>query len=101
MTEFTYYQDIVDAKETLDYYRRSEVEYREAGNHYSVWMCMRRQGDYRWIVAAQESNEHEVALVVNGALVCTCGLMDSETRDDGNEAARAAFLSGPGHVDRS
>jgi hypothetical protein len=100
MTEFIYYQKYVDAKETLSYYKQLELSERAAGKGYSAWMCTRRQGEYSWIVAAQTRNEHLVAVVLDGALVCTCGLIDSESRDDGNEAAQAEFLGGPGHVDR-
>ena len=44
------------------------------------WIISRRVGDYFYFAECQREGRHEVAIVVNGINVCTCGLFD----EDGN-----------------
>lgn len=40
------------------------------------WMISRRISQFIYFAKSQQERRHEVALVVNGVSVCTCGLFD-------------------------
>lgn len=91
MSEPKYFEDLFNAAETL---RKYEAAYEKATG-YNKWMLGRREGEYDEFVSLQIKNVHQLAVVINGFLVCVCGLI-TEIESD-SEGSPTALLSAPGH----
>jgi hypothetical protein len=59
---------------------------------YGAWMHGRRMGEYRDQVWEQEFNIHSIAVVLEGKVVCSCGLVA-----DGDELSDS-YLFSDGHI---
>jgi hypothetical protein len=81
-----YDDDVRNAKKTAErfereYERRAKeaeaCQDKQAKNNllYGNWMISRRIGSYNYFCECQLEGRHEVAHVINGIEVCTCGLI--------------------------
>lgn len=82
-----YDEDVRNARKTAERFereyerRKKEAEACEDAKKRSAllfgnWMISRRIGEYYYFAKCQDKDIHEVAIVVNGVEVCTCGLFD-------------------------
>jgi hypothetical protein len=84
-----YDEDVRNAQKTAE---RFEREYERRANEAEIcsdekergsllfgnWMISRRISRFLHFAECQREGRHEVAIVVNGVNVCTCGLFDDE-----------------------
>ena len=107
INNYLYYEPIIESRKQYRYHESAREKYRallEAARSeeeraaiatkgaYNSWMHGRRMGDYRYRVWAQEFNIHSIAVVVDGKVVCCCGLLA-----DGDELSDTYLLS-DGHI---
>ena len=82
-----YDEDVRNARKTAERfereYERSAKEADICGDEkhrasllFGNWMISRRISQFIYFAKCQHERRHEVALVVNGVSVCTCGLFD-------------------------
>lgn len=82
-----YDEDVRNARKTAERFEREyakrakeaagcEDEQKRGGLLFGNWMISRRIGEYFYFAECQDKGIHEVAIVVNGVDVCTCGLFD-------------------------
>ena len=94
-----YWTSLLNIGKTVARYESQQREDRASGDPkraYDAWMCGRRVTQYVEHYDSQSQGIHEVALWVNGAPVCVCGLISPNecVRDDGE----AHLASIPGHI---
>ena len=82
-----YDEDVRFAAKTADRFERLKAdqaaeaeicpdENRKHSLLFANWMIGRRIVAFRRFAERQQAGKHEVAIVVNGVSVCTCGLFD-------------------------
>lgn len=95
-----YEDDVRNAKKTVERFERlyerrakeaeaSEDKQTKGNLLFGNWMISRRIGRFNYFHECQVAGTHEVAYLMNGKEVCTCGLI---AEGDGNVAGAAGHL---------
>lgn len=82
-----YDEDVCNARKTAERFEREyarrakeaaacEDEQKRGRLLFGNWMISRRITNFFYFAECQDRGIHEVAIVVNGVDVCTCGLFD-------------------------
>ena len=82
-----YDEDVRDARKTAERFEREYVRrakeaaacedsQKRGSLLFGNWMISRRISQFFYFAECQLEGRHEVAIVVNGVNVCTCGLFD-------------------------
>ena len=105
-----YDEDVRFAAKTADRFERLREEQRieaetcqdeekKSSLNYANWMIGRRIGNFRRFAECQLEGAHEVALILNGFRVCTCGLIsDVSAEDNDSDEADLEFANAEGHL---
>ncbi len=105
-----YDEDVRFAAKTADRFERLQAdqaaeaeicpdENRKHSLLFANWMIGRRVVAYRHFANCQLAGKHEVAHIVDGNRVCTCGLItDVSAEGAESDAAELEFASADGHL---
>ena len=105
-----YDDDVRFAAKTADRFERLREEQRVEAEtcqdeekrralNFANWMIGRRIGNFRRFAEFQLEGRHEVALILNGFLVCVCGLITDVSGDAADsDAADLEFANAGGHL---
>jgi hypothetical protein len=103
-----YDEDVRNAQKTAERFERLHAKQAaeaatcidEKKRHsllFANWMISRRISAYFHFAECQAEGRHEVAHILNGKRVCTCGLITEVSGDDDSEEAGRNFATAEGH----
>ena len=104
-----YDEDVRNAQKTAERFERLHAKQAaeaatcidEKKRHsllFANWMISRRISAYFHFAKCQAEGRHEVAHILNGNRVCTCGLITEVSGDDDSEDADRDFANAEGHL---
>ncbi len=104
-----YDEDVCNAQKTAERFERLHAKQAaeaatcidEKKRHsllFANWMISRRISAYFHFAECQAEGRHEVARILNGNRVCTCGLITEVSGDGDGENADRDFAKAEGHL---